>query len=645
MSNLNVKTFVILVVGLMVIAPSVGAQTPQPKVRKIASIPAVDIEEIVRLPNGRLPRSGVTSYSVDIDEAVRLPNGRVVLYTVSDCIIAYDLTTKRGTLVTRGFDNGLSISRAGDRIAFGHESDDGTTGYIWAMPIDPKTGLAAGPAQRVSASAGDCPSISPDGKVVAFAKDRDGNNNVQDLAVVPTNGGGERVMAKYGAGLCNLSWSADGNWIFLRRRDASTSIERVPAAGGQSESMISNLSNFEGSINGQIAFYRADVRAQSEGRMAYVTASGSRGEFRIPPGTGWGGSVRSARSLLSKTTSPSATHVLNLADGTVRDLIPGIMVSRVPVWSPDSRRLAFLEDSTSGRSRLIVMNADGSHLRRYRVTLDPSASMHWSPNGQMLAYYAGPGATTIQAIEIATGKVSTLFSASDVTWLDFVWRPDGRSIVLVKGFVQSGKFHREVYEAGLDGTTRKLRDINNEFPLGHLISDRVMLLGADGNSGNRYAVTPSGGGATWKVTEGTNRVGSPSVSNDVERLLFLLGKTTPITSVELVTIGGVSSRALNLPFEVVGGHTNPDLHPPFLPDGRHVILFGKIPGESMSKIFLVPLDGTAPRVLATLPGTVYKSRFALSPDGSTLVYTLQGAPTATIYELDVSPILRSIGKH
>lgn len=644
MTNLNLKP-VILVGIVMVLTRFVGAQSPQPKIRKIASIPGADIEGVVRLENGRLPRgNGVTSYSVDIDEAVRLPNGTVVLYTVGDCIIAYDLKTKRSMLVTLGFDNSLSISRSGNRIAFGRGSDDATTGYIWTMPIDPKTGLAAGPAKRVSRSAGDCPSISPDGNLIAFARNRDGNSSVQDLALVATADGTERILAKYGKGLCNLSWSADGNWIFLRRRDTSVSIERVPAAGGQSESMISNLSNFEGSINGQIAFYRPDTRAQSEGRMAYVTPSGVRSEFRVLPESH--GDMRSAQSLLIRTMSSAATHVLNLADGRQRDLLPGIQMSRCPVWSPDSRRFALLLDSTGGRSQLAVINADGSNLRRYPITLPDTTSIHWSPNGQMLGYYNdGAVPATIQVMETATGKVSTVFSAPDVAWFDFMWRPDGKSIVLVKGFVQSGKRHREVYEAALDGTARKLRDIDNEFPFGHLISDQVMLLGADGDLGNRYAITPSVGGATRKVKEGTNRVGAPSVSNDGEWLLFLLGKTTPITSVELVAISGVSSRVLNLPFKVVGGYWTPPLDPPFDADGRHIILFGKTPGESTSEIFLVPLDGTPPRVLATLPGTVYKSRLALSPDGSSLVYTLQGSPISTIYDLDVSPILRSIGKH
>ena len=102
--------------------------------------------------------------------------------------------------------------------------------------------------------------------------------------------------------------------------------------------------------------------------------------------------------------------------------------------------------------------------------------------------------------------------------------------------------------------------------------------------------------------------------------------------------GGDSLRTLSLPFEVTCCW-----NAPFHPDGRHLILGGTTPGESISKLFLVPLNGDAPRVLSQfsrLNGTAY-----VSPDGRSLVFTSEGTPTSTIYELDVTPILQSIGKH
>ena len=62
--------------GFLALPLVLSAQTVQPTVRAIATIPGVAV-----------------------DEAVRLPNRRVILFTDDDSIVAYDLTTKRRTVV------------------------------------------------------------------------------------------------------------------------------------------------------------------------------------------------------------------------------------------------------------------------------------------------------------------------------------------------------------------------------------------------------------------------------------------------------------------------------------------------------------------------------------------------------------------
>lgn len=375
--------------------------------------------------------------------------------------------------------------------------------------------------------------------------------------------------------------------------------------------------------------------------MAYLTGSGGRGEFRIPSGAGWGGRVRSAQSLLTHVTRASTAHLLNLADGTLRDL-PGSRQSRGAVWSPDSRQLALM-DSNGGQCQIVVLHPDGSQPRRYPVLVDPAtASLRWSPDGRLLAYYPWRGATNLALLDPATGNIRTLFSTPDAGYIDPVWRPDGRSLVLVKYSGWPDTTHRDVYEAALDGTTLKLRDLDDELPFIRFISDRLLLGAADGG---RYSVIPTNPGVTQRLPFVVGRVPFPGVSSDGRWLLFHLWNQTErpkldrrSSSVELLTIGGDSSRTVSLPF---GAQFETPL---FFPDGRHVILVGNAPGDSVSKIFLVPLDGTPPRLLAAVPAMPYEGRLELSPDGRTLVFTTEGPPTSTLYELDLSPILPSVGR-
>ena len=608
------------------------AQTPQPRVRELATMPGIEIRE-----------------------AVRMPNGRVILYatydSVTGSIFAYDVASKRSTLVTRGFDGNLSLSRAGDRIAYDHESEDRKDDFIWSIPIDPTTGAAAGPAQRVTMGKGNTPSISPDGKLIAFEGHRSSTRS--DLAVVPTVGGPERVVAEYDKGIGGMSWSADGKWIFVRvggRRDTSASIQRVPAAGGRSESVMSfGTPDADTWVTdgGQIALYWKYIRAQWDGHMAYMMRSGRQGEFRIPAGSVSGNytDVGSARSLLRKTSRPTSAHLLNLVDGSMRDLLPGARQSRAPVWSPDGRRLA-VQDSTGHTSAITVMNADGSQPRRYPVALDPNTpDMHWSPNSRMLAYYAQGDSMTLAVLDVETGSSRIVSSGGPYgANRDFTWRPDGQSIVVVKHSVPSDYTHGEVYEVPLNGIERKLRDIGAEFPawgVGGFVSDRLLVAGTQFAAELSVALIPTSSGPL-QILPGGARVGHawPGASHDGKWILWLARNPAGrLANLEIMSTGGDSLRTLSLPIEI-----SSTKHVPFQPDDQHVILFGRTPGDQAFKVFLVPLAGGVPRVLATLPGRPYDGRLDLSPDGKSLVFTTEGAPTSTIYELDLTPIIPAVRK-
>jgi dipeptidyl aminopeptidase/acylaminoacyl peptidase len=82
-------------------------------------------------------------------------------------------------------------------------------------------------------------------------------------------------------------------------------------------------------------------------------------------------------------------YVMN-ADATgVTKLTDGLRAAH-PAWSPDGTRLAFVRDQGSS---LVVMNADGSHVREVRVhgkAFPPYQWPAWSPDGTRIAFQASP---------------------------------------------------------------------------------------------------------------------------------------------------------------------------------------------------------------------------------------------------------------
>ncbi len=108
-------------------------------------------------------------------------------------------------------------------------------GDIW---LAPKTG---GTAQRLSSPAGEepFPRFSPDGSVIAFSGNYDGN---LDVYAVPTMGGEPLRMTHHPMGDRTLGWYPDGEGILYAsamesERQRFSQFYRAPAAGGLPEKL------------------------------------------------------------------------------------------------------------------------------------------------------------------------------------------------------------------------------------------------------------------------------------------------------------------------------------------------------------------------------------------------------------------------
>jgi dipeptidyl aminopeptidase/acylaminoacyl peptidase len=128
--------------------------------------------------------------------------------------LLYERAGQSVTLLTAGPLWDLNLSPAGTAIAYTKAGEHRGDQYVWALTLDPSTGLARGAERRLSAQQGDVPSIAPDGKLVAFARDDDTGVG-QTIVVVPINGGTERVVTRIPSSAANIRWTPDGKTLFV----------------------------------------------------------------------------------------------------------------------------------------------------------------------------------------------------------------------------------------------------------------------------------------------------------------------------------------------------------------------------------------------------------------------------------------------
>jgi hypothetical protein len=418
--------------------------------------------------------------------------------------------------------------------------------------------------------------------------------------------------------------------------------------------------SYQGWVGPSLALLPLTQAAGNQGRLAYFTASGERGEIHLPFDTRPGNGMGSARMLWRSTLRPWVSHVLQLNDGVVQEGFPAPL-SDTPAlgWSADGRRLAL--ETGDNSFEITVMNADGSAPRRYDPPLPvrpyprPAHQrlgtggnqnfLVWSRDQGTLAW-RGPSGQRVILLDLASGTTSALTNSGGVIG-DFVWRTDGQSLLVLKAIepATGDSAHTAIVEISRDGTERRLRDLTAEFPWAswaRLPSDRVAVLG-DARFTRMVSVAPDGGEARelpMPRADSGVRVMGATLSRDGKWVLLGLAGNADLTEVLIVSTAGGPWRTIRLPFR--GANRGMIL----LPDQRHLLLAGRTAADPALKLFLVPLDGGTAREFG---GT--SSRFAgtlgseaLSPDGRRLVFLSAGAPASTIYELDLSSLLRTAGK-
>ncbi|MGA2079929.1 MAG: hypothetical protein ABSH53_04865 [Holophaga sp.] len=215
-----------------------------------------------------------------------------------------------------------------------------------------------------------------------------------------------------------------------------------------------------------------------DGRLAYVTYKGGTPEIwgqRTPGGPqvrlypvdtskpqghcfcpSWSPDGKRLAFVQGDRRGNTDIMVMDMATGRVRRLTDSNCINTDPSWNPAGTQLAFTSDREGG-PQVFLMGDDGSNVRRLTQEGTYNGSPAWSPSGSMIAYVSRfEGKFDLFVYKLGEGKsyqITTGVASSESP----SWSPDERRIVFTSG----SRGGMELYTTDLSGNTlRKLLNLD-----------------------------------------------------------------------------------------------------------------------------------------------------------------------------------------
>ncbi|MDL2717230.1 MAG: protein kinase [Acidobacteriota bacterium] len=522
------------------------------------------------------------------------------------------------------------------------------------------------------------PSVSPDGKTIAFVSSRDGTSRIWVKQVA---GGAEAVLTEGPDNQPRIS--PDGSSVlFVRSTASETAIYRAAPVGGEARRVVGPAASADWSPDGkEIVFMRANagagtidsslLRIALDGTNERVVATVHDRLLSLPRWSPDGATIAALESPGTGTATPKL--VLFPVDGSAPTHVetPETRAVLGYAWNGDSRRVVFLSASSDAASRtrtakvflkdvrtgasravlsgidfggavdvfgngalVLVSAARRSNLREISLA-GASGPGRWltrggsvdrqpvyAPDGEWVAFTSNrSGNQDIWELSTKTGAVRRL-TEDPADEFDPSFTRDGKSLI----FSSNRSGHFEIWMAAREGSgARRVTDDGVDAENASATPDGRWLVYASGNPEKR---------GIWKIrADGTNAtrlvagpVILPEISPDGRVVSFVTVSgpdgTTSTTGGANSTIGAVRLEdATPVPFEAVvsGAIANRGRHR-WLPDGRTLVFLTSGGKEilGLTAQTFVPGTDTASsrRPVAGFTTDSLTESFGISPDGS-----------------------------
>lgn len=335
----------------------------------------------------------------------------------------------------------------------------------WIDRMTARDTSASAPVMRLTSDAGltTDPTLSPDGRLVVYASDRAGNDNL-DLWVQQIDGGAPLRLTSDPADEYEPSFSPDGTRIAFRSERDGGGVYVMPALGGDPRLIT------------------------KEGRQPRFSPDGSRIAYVTSTAPGQGG------------VSSGTLFVVPSDGGTAQQLVSADVGAASPVWSPDGAFMLFAAGKYRTEAWGIVRSGGAESIILPLARLQQAGVADPTPR----AWLAGNRIL----FEAKSGDSSHVFETrlSPPSWVASAWRLDASPRPLTFGTAQDER--PAVSSVASAAGLRRLAYASVSR------QENVWSLALDTSQ-------PSSGGTLTQLTRGTSSHVFPSVSADGTKVAFI----------------------------------------------------------------------------------------------------------------------------
>lgn len=264
------------------------------------------------------------------------------------------------------------------------------------------------------------PLLSPDGRLVAFLSENQGNIHVEVIESDANINESTRYKVASAEGIQSHRWSPDS------KRIAYVSVNR----------QVGNV--YVTDVDDNKTMFLTGLEADEVGSWS---RNGKSIVFAVHAGPKQGIYIR----------NPDGVNEFRLTE------YPDFS----PVWSPNGRNIAFIS-TRDDSPEIYMMDAEGKDLQRLTNNTVIESSISWSPDGQRILFVSGLGNEseiyTVRTDKSSEGRIPVRLTYNEVMEDQPVWSPGGDKIA----FVSYLDGDAEIFFMSHDGKDQ-VRLTDNEF--------------------------------------------------------------------------------------------------------------------------------------------------------------------------------------